>query len=161
MFNRTYQIRANRQARGEAREVRQAGGGHELAAEAAFCLPWAGLFRPKPPWRSLVILAALGERLASENPFYRPKQAIRARIAANRCKKRSRKLQGMQLELFPAPGRVPDIDARNFAPASNFYRPVKLYTPDPERPLADVFPEAYENQPLARSSKLVARSQAS
>jgi hypothetical protein len=122
MFNRTYQLRATKRAREAA------------AVDAAnFSLPWAGLFRPKQPWRSLVILAALGERLDSDRPpFHRPEEPVRAGIAAKRCKKRSGKLQGLQLELFPDP------------PDPTFYRPPAARALDPERPLADVFPEAYE-----------------
>ena len=59
--------------------------------------------------------------------FYRP---IRRVTAGKRCKKSSRPLQGVQLELFADP------------PDPNFYRPDVIR--DPARPLADLFPEAYE-----------------
>jgi hypothetical protein len=82
-------------------------------------------------WRPLLAVAMAFE--AADN-FYRPKQPIQPVIAANRCKKRIQSLQkrttgeGVQLDLFSA-----------------FYRPEAPVrpTPDPERPLLDVFPEAY------------------
>jgi hypothetical protein len=85
-------------------------------------------------WRPLVLVAAAFEEAQT---FYRPKRRIQPAIAANRCNKRTNslqksttgKLQGVQLDLFSA-----------------FYRPEAPVRPkpDPERPLADVFPEAYE-----------------
>jgi hypothetical protein len=80
-------------------------------------------------WRPLLAMATAFE--AAEN-FYRPKRCIQPAIAANRCKKRTTgKLQGVQLDLFSA-----------------FYRPEAPVRPqpDPERPLLDVFPEAYPNE---------------
>jgi hypothetical protein len=81
-------------------------------------------------WRPLVLVAAAAEEAQS---FYRPKRRIQRQIAASRCKKRSGKLQCTQLALFLDPASDP-----------NFYRPVRIFAHDPERPLADVFPEAYE-----------------
>jgi hypothetical protein len=76
-------------------------------------------------WRPLVVMAQLFDR----SP-YRPKR--RSVIAAKQCKKRSGKLQGVQLGLF-----------------EDFYRPPApaRVIADPERPLADVFPEAYLDTP--------------
>lgn len=70
-------------------------------------------------WRPLVIMAQV---------FQRP--SAPRKVASVRCKKRSGKLQGMQLDLF-----------------ESFYRPEVPVrpAPDPARPLADVFPEAYGN----------------
>lgn len=119
MFNRTYQLRALKQGKEEARD-------------ASLCLPWAGIFRPREAWRSLVVVAAAAEKVESRQTFYRPKKTLRAGK-----KKRSNRLQGTQLDLFP------DNGAQEFTGASNFYRPVKNFTPDPSRPLLDVFPEAY------------------
>jgi hypothetical protein len=126
MFNRTYQLRA----------VKKAGGGRKLAYDAGLCLPWAGIFQPREPWRPLVMIAAAAEEVAADKTFHRPNPAVRREIAANRCKKRSQRLQGTQLELFPEKGDP------------NFYRPamptsVRTFAYDPERPLADVFTEAY------------------
>lgn len=69
MFNRSYQIRA----------VRQAGGGHAVAAIAASRLPWAGLF---------------------ERPASPPETAARPKNAALGCKKRPGKKSTRQLPLF-------------------------------------------------------------
>ncbi len=60
-----------------------------------------------------------------DSQFYRPAKRVRPGIAAGQCKKRSGKLQGLQLELFPG--------ERMSVPVS-----------DPARPLADLFPEAYQ-----------------
>lgn len=84
MFNRSYQLRA----------VRKAGGGHQVAADLALRLPWAGIFEP---WRPLVLVAAAAQ---AAEPAKKP---VQAKNAANRCKKRSRKLQ---LELFPSDGKL-------------------------------------------------------
>jgi hypothetical protein len=92
VFNKTYQLRA----------VRQAGG---VTTKALLRLP--------APWRPFVAVAAIAEE------FYRPKHRPRPG-------KRSAAHSSQQLELFPA---VPQI-----VPAS---------TPDPARPLFDLFPEAY------------------
>jgi hypothetical protein len=85
-------------------------------------------------WRPLLAMATALE--AAEN-FYRPKRRLQP--AANRCKTRIQlmqkrttgKLQGVQLDLFSA-----------------FYRPEAPVRPklDPERPLLDVFPEAYPDE---------------
>jgi hypothetical protein len=66
-------------------------------------------------WRPLVVMAQVFS--------YK-----RTKIAAKHCKKRSGKLQGRQLGLF-----------------EDFYRPETPVrpAPDPNRPLLDVFPEAY------------------
>jgi hypothetical protein len=78
-------------------------------------------------WRPLLLVAAAA---AEAQSFYRPKLRIQPSIAADRCKKRQMtgKLQGVQLDLFAA-------FSRPEAPV-----PPK---PDPDRPLLDVFPEAY------------------
>jgi|ERR1039458_742197 hypothetical protein len=70
-------------------------------------------------WRPLVVMAQC---------FQRPK--VNRLPLVIRCKKRSGKLQGLQLDLF-----------------ESFYRPEVPVrpTPDPARPLADLFPEAYGN----------------
>lgn len=74
----------------------------------------------------MVVVAAAAEHADSKPTFYRPANA------AKHCKKRSGKLQGLQLSLFPDP------------PDPNFYRPpVVITTWDPNRPLADIFPTAY------------------
>lgn len=81
-------------------------------------------------WRPFLFMAAAFE---GEQTFYRPKRRTQPAVAANRCKKRSNRLQGTQLDLFLDPPEDP-----------NFYRPVRIFAHDPDRPLADVFPEAYE-----------------
>lgn len=160
MFNRSYQLRSTK-----AKKVREAGGGHQLAADAAARLPWAGIFEKgfSKPWRPLVVMAAVCEtgQLAGK-----PAQP---QTAAVRCKKRSRQLQlfdgklrGVQLELFSESG--PDIAAENFTARnksmpredlharnslpkrSDFHPAAELVLPmvdDDDRPLADLFPEAY------------------
>jgi hypothetical protein len=80
-------------------------------------------------WRPLLLVAAAFEEAQT---FYRPKRRIQPTVAANRCNKRSNRLQGTQLALFLDPPDDP-----------NFYRPVRIFAHDPDRPLADVFPEAY------------------
>jgi hypothetical protein len=137
MFNRTYQLRA----------VKKAGGGRKLAEDASLCLPWAGIFRPKQPWRSTVLMARAAE--AVETPpegkpagglaaFHRPEPPVREGIAFARRKNRSRKLQGIQLELFP------ERDQRFYHPQSAASEVVvRISAHDSARPLADVFPEAY------------------
>lgn len=73
-------------------------------------------------WRPRVVMAQI---------FQRPNRHAEPLIAAVRCKKRKKggaTLQGVQLDMF-----------------ESFYRPevpVKVAA-DPNRPLADVFPEAY------------------
>lgn len=95
------------------------------AEDANLTLPWAGIFRPREPWRSLVLIAAAAERASAPSPFYyRRKRKIQR-------KKKSGRLQGRQLNLFPQEGSDP-----------RFYRPAT--PPDPKRPLADLFPMAYE-----------------
>lgn len=85
--------------------ARRQGGGIS-AADALLGRPWAGIFE---------------------------KQPAPAKAAAGRCKKGSRPLQGVQLELFaaraistPTPASVENIDSRA------------------QRPLFDIFPEAYQ-----------------
>jgi hypothetical protein len=98
MFNKSYQLRA----------VRQAGGGHRVALKAVLRLP--------EPWRPLVTIAA-----AAEEAFYRPERRVRpgkSRQAAS----------GAQLELFPVKNSTP----------------VNISTAKSDRPLFDIFPEAYE-----------------
>lgn len=133
MFNRTYQLRA----------VRKAGGGHKVAADAALRLPWAGIFEP---WKPLVMVADAADQA---------KKPVRAGIAVKPCKKSTRQLQlfdgklrGVQLALFP------DNAAENFTPPGKFTpgllppgfpSPAEVVVPllDEDRPLADLFPEAY------------------
>lgn len=102
MFNKSYQLRA----------VRQAGGGHKVAAKALLRLP--------EPWRPLVTVAA-----AAEEAFYRPKRRVRPG-------------KSRQLELFP------DNGAENFTPREILHTGVKNFAPKSDRPLFDLFPEAYE-----------------
>jgi hypothetical protein len=72
-------------------------------------------------------LSNLGAGLVrDDSQFYRPARRTRPGVAAKQCKKRSGKLQGLQLELFP------DTQSLNSR------------VPDPARPLGDLFPEAYE-----------------
>lgn len=60
-------------------------------------------------------LTAAGLTLAQDDSnFYRPAKRVHAGVVVKQCKERSGKLQGLQLELFP------------------------------DRPLADLFPEAYQ-----------------
>jgi hypothetical protein len=101
MFNRTYQLRA----------VKKAGGGRKLARssmnDASLSLPWAGIFRPREPWRAAVLIARAAEAVGSDVkaadafPFHRPEPPVRAGIASTRRKNRNRELQGIQLSLFP------------------------------------------------------------
>jgi hypothetical protein len=74
-------------------------------------------------------LQSLGIGLAKDEAsgFYRPARRV---SAGKRCKKSSGPLQGIQLELFADP------------PDARFYRPSVIR--DSGRPLADLFPEAYE-----------------
>jgi hypothetical protein len=105
----------------QLRAVRQGGGGHQLAAKAILRLP--------EPWRPLVTVAA-----AAEEAFYRPERRVRP----GRAKSSHRQsVVSTQLELFP------DKAARNFIPLSKIDGPGKFYARDPERPLFDLFPEAY------------------
>jgi hypothetical protein len=90
------------------------------------------LFQPKRPWRPLVLVAEAAERNERSSAFYRPKQPVRPGNAAKGCKKGSGRLQGVQLELFPQND-------------PNFYRSTLVKAKvDPERPLADLFPEAFK-----------------
>jgi len=131
MFNRSYQLRA----------VRKAGGGQQAAADLALRLPWAGIFEP---WRPFVLVAELAKNVAlkphSGGNLKAPKPAVR---------------QGVQLELFA------DIGAQEFTGCEKLHTPVKNFAPesgrlqfpplagmevplnDDDRPLADLFPEAY------------------
>lgn len=72
-------------------------------------------------WRPLVVMAQVFDR----SPYRSKRRSV---VAAKEYKKRSGRLQGVQLGLF-----------------EDFYRPPAPVRPiaDPERPLADVFPEAY------------------
>jgi hypothetical protein len=120
MFNRSYQQRA----------VREAGGGRKVAADVAMRLPWAGIFEP---WRPLVLTAAIAESAT-----------YKSHNAAKRCEKSSGRLQGVQLELFAESPNQPPI-ARESPADSRFPLLAGLEIPlaDDERPLADLFPEAY------------------
>jgi hypothetical protein len=146
MLNREYQLRA----------VRKAGGGHKVAADAALRLPWAGIFEP---WRPYVLVAAAAESISS------PRAA-----KAGRCKKgRSRqrqlfdgKLRGIQLDLFPDNGAENFTAAEKFTAGgksmatekstppgllpAEFPSPASVEVPlsDDDRPLFDLFPEAYQ-----------------
>jgi len=146
MFNRSYQLRA----------VRKAGGGQQAAAELALDLPWAGIFEP---WRPFVLVAELAKNVSlkshSGGNLKAHKPAVRPQIAAKRCKKGCGRLQGVQLELFA------DIGAQKFTGCENIDTPLKNFAPesgrlqfpplagmevplnDDDRPLADLFPEAY------------------
>jgi hypothetical protein len=74
------------------------------------------------------IIQELVERADAKQSFYRPSKRVSPRgAAAKACKKGSERLQGVQLELpFPFPQATP---ARAI---------------DAERPLLDLFPEAYQ-----------------
>jgi len=125
VFNRSYQVRA----------VKAAGGGHQVAGDAALHLPWAGIFEP---WRPLILTALAAETLAVAKP-------VRGRSAANRCKKSNGRLQGVQLALFPDHVADPPQNAGK-SPADSAFPPLAgLEVPftDDDRPLADLFPEAY------------------
>lgn len=97
----------------QLRAVRQGGGGHQLAAKAILRLP--------EPWRPLVTVAA-----AAEEAFYRPERRVRP----GRVKSSHRQsVVSTQLELF--------------APAPISQNHNSAIVRDPERPLFDLFPEAY------------------
>jgi hypothetical protein len=102
MFNKTYQLRA----------VRQAGGGHKVSEDALLRLPWAGIFEP---WRPFVAVAA-----------------------ASRKSRRRPLVVSPQLELFP------DIGAQKFTGVEIPDTPVKNSPAKSDRPLFDIFPEAYQ-----------------
>lgn len=93
MLNREYHKRATRQGIAQ-RTLAQRGGGHQVAADAALRLPWAGIFEP---WRPLVLVAAAQQDVQ--------RNAIQK--TAKRCKKSAQrllfdgKLRGVQLALFP------------------------------------------------------------
>ena len=147
MFNRSYQIRA-------------AGGGHKLAAaygqnrekpqitnrlqgvqleltspvshKSDFHLPWGGIFEPWKPW--VMVAAAAKES------------------AANRCKSGSRRQQRLeeagQLRLDNMSHQQSAVSSqrntrKSGADSSQFppLAPITEYEAD--RPLADLFPEAY------------------
>ena len=98
MFNKSYQDRATRQGRAECAAVRKAGGGHQVAADAALRLSRAGIFEP---WRPYVLTA-----LAME-------PAARNRVAGPALKKRGRRrkrdvLIGYQMDLFPLAELLPE-----------------------------------------------------
>lgn len=139
MFNREYQKRATRQGLA-ARTVREAGGGHQVAKDAALRLPWAGIFEP---WRPLVLTAAAAAKANS------------VKNAVKRCKKSSQrllfdgKLRGVQLAfafepdeedepLFPEDDG-PDNTAQKFTVSGNFTVPN-----DRESPADSSFPPLSE-----------------
>jgi hypothetical protein len=75
------------------------------------------LLRVPAPWRPLITIAAVGEET-----FYRPKFWPRPG--------KQKPAASLQLELFPArPDKALQIAGKS--------------TPDPARPLFDLFPEAY------------------
>ena len=76
------------------------------------------------------VIQELVERARDRERFYRPERRTKPGIAAKECKKSSGKLQGVQLELFADELKV------NCSPSVNS---------DPDRPLFDLFPEAYDN----------------
>jgi hypothetical protein len=133
MFNRSYQLRA----------ITNACGGHKVAADAAAHLPWAGIFETcSESWRPLVLTAAAAESVISKSHVNDSPHS-----AAKRCKRGSRQLQlfdgklrGVQLSLFPDPPQ----NARESAADSTFPRLAEVEVPiDDDRPLFDLFPEAY------------------
>lgn len=143
MLNRQYQLRA----------VRKAGGGHKVAADAALRLPWGGIFEP---WRPYVLVAAAAETVEAKSPARAKK--------AGRCKKgQSRqmqlfdgKLRGVQLALFPdnaaekfTAGGKSMATEKSTPPGllpAEFPSPAAVEVPlsDDDRPLFDLFPEAYQ-----------------
>lgn len=110
MFNRTYQLRAVRQA-GPSASLR-ASSGHEVAAALASHLPWGGIFEP---WRPLVLMAEVAKVAKIEDLYKKGKNAaVGCRIARESCADRPRimrrkssrqmplfdgKLRGIQLSL--------------------------------------------------------------
>lgn len=108
MFNKSYQVRANRQGRAEREAVRKAGGGHQVAAEAALRLPWAGIFEPWRPFVLTALAAHEGPPLAKppEDPAFKKR---------GRKIKVPRALPG-QMDLFPLAEMIPEayetIDVR-------------------------------------------------
>lgn len=107
MFNKSYQDRATRQGRGE-RAVREAGGGHQVAADAALRLPWAGIFEPgfSEPWRPFALTAlAAHEGPALEKPAAGPNSDSPA--FRRRGRKPPRVLPG-QMDLFPLAEMMPE-----------------------------------------------------
>ena len=97
MFNKSYQIRASRQGRAEREAVRKAGGGHQVAADAALRLPWAGIFEP---WRPLVLTAMA----AHEGPLP-PKPPANER---KKKKPRAARVLPGQMDLFPLSDLIPE-----------------------------------------------------
>lgn len=151
MLNREYQLRA----------VRKAGGGHRVAADAALRLPWGGIFEP---WRPFVLVADVAKTLAITKP---PKTATRSR-SRGQMQLFDGKLRGVQLALFADQPRDDQADnaAGNFTAAEKFMAREKSTEPekstpgllpaefpspaavevplsDDDRPLFDLFPEAY------------------
>jgi hypothetical protein len=126
MFNRSFQRRA----------VKSAGGGRKVAADAALRLPWAGIFEP---WRPFVLVAEAAETLVLTKVAKLP---VRPQKAANRCKKSSGRLQGVQLDMF-APDAPPND--RQSPADSRFPKLAEMIVPadDDDKPLSDLFPEAY------------------
>lgn len=131
MFNRTYQLRATKQGRLPASGSRPEA--RSPKPDFSLRLPWAGIFEP---WRPFVLAAEVA------------KTAVPPRIAAKRCKKASGRLQGVQLNLFPDNPAENFTEPGKFTPGllpPDFPRPGQLEFPiiDEDRPLADLFPEAY------------------
>lgn len=168
MFNRSYQLRAVRKAGGghkvaaaagknrgiprkcdlkatrlQGVQLELAGPNVEISHLSDF-LPWGGIFEPWRPW---VLVAAAAVETAA-----------RAENAANRCKNRSRRQRRLE-----AAGqiRLPDMAAEKFTPRENVYTGVKNFARksaadsaqfpplapvteyEADRPLSDLFPEAY------------------
>ena len=72
-------------------------------------------------------LGRIGAGLVQDDShFYRPARRPQPGIAVKGCRKRTEGLQGMQLELFAETVQSVQV------------------VQDPERPLFDLFPEAYE-----------------
>ena len=110
----------------ELRAVRASGGGHKLAADAGMHLPWAGIFEP---WREFVAVAMAAETVKTStqhSAFSRRATTSKSYTSKSITRKSKWKpLQGVQLAL-------------DFTP---YYE--KPAPSDPERPLFDLFPEAY------------------
>jgi hypothetical protein len=162
MLNRTYHLRSTK-------AVRKAGGGHKLGqlqgvqlelgsrnieiSQLSDFLPWGGIFEP---WKPLVMVAAAAEALAITKP----------QIAANGCKSVTYSSHSRRQRLEAAGQiRLPDMSAQKFTPPEILYTGVKNFTRkstanrppkagefpplaptteyEAERPLADLFPEAY------------------
>jgi hypothetical protein len=150
MFNRTYHLRTTKRST----KLKAAGGGHRVAEKAArdlsLRLPWGGIFEP---WRPFVLTAQAAE-MAAQAPAGK---TARPKKAAARCRKGTGWLQGVQLDLFPEmAANSPENQAqkpRESADDSDFPPlaavPLLLDVTDAidsenDRPLADLFPDAYE-----------------